>query len=891
MNEWITDLFSQFSFPLSLPWLLAAGVGVLLGLVALVFFLHRLLFLRKATRLYAQGEFDENVHRRLATHPALVDALVARLGDGLIAHFQVADALKKRLIRKRRARDAQRLLGATPQEGAGTVFQVALSSPSVARVYSQWLQSQQGLWLLTAAAQTLGEGDFNSQKAAQLFQGREGDLRELFGNPHWIIRLFALRILLHDDSEASRRSVLECLADPHPQLRMLSALQGQPLSDQEFLLPSFQASGLGPEIESDEEGAMDEASLPTPLGESTGDHLPSRLLALASQDPMVSVRQAARERLHRDYPSWWNPSFPEATPLERAHLVALAKPESSSDLHFAYQALEDEDALVRLAASRVLEASGQFKLMLQQANLGDREDWARRERLLKTAVDVGTTSFLEDESLYDTTDSLLLALRAGRALPSSLGRVAGKVFSKTTFPQSPEEWQLYRELVVACARWGDRRCHEALHLQLKERREDGRLLGILLPQLAPQEAAVYRPTLMEFLAQENFIAHESLVTLLRSFPSDVYLHGVMDLMEDENQPQVVRARCVRVLAGWHLNITLQSLLEHLPLLSPQECEALAPDFEALDPSLFTQRATYLFSTPDAPMRAALMRALPHSFVSQFETPLKEALMDVNSEIRIAALGVLVRSGELHQQKMALTLLKDPVEEVRREASLILAHRGGAKIFQALQELVLNEEEVRSVRQAALDGLAASSTPEAIDVLVMLLDTPGREEEAEQALSQVHGQAGLRSLVEHFRDGEAPRRERLVRVFTAMGGVTESILVKLLEEGVPSLEKPLSSILTQCGYVDGQIRKLHHRDPLERQRAATRLAQIATAPAYRGIVMAARDPDTRVRVEVSHALEALAEPEGRDILQALKEDPERKVRHYALWASERLKAKG
>ena len=57
-----------------------------------------------------------------------------------------------------------------------------------------------------------------------------------------------------------------------------------------------------------------------------------------------------------------------------------------------------------------------------------------------------------------------------------------------------------------------------------------------------------------------------------------------------------------------------------------------------------------------------------------------------------------------------------------------------------------------------------------------------------------------------------------------------------------------------------------------------------------MVLAARDPDDEVRVEVVKALERLETEEGKSILTALEADPDRRIRKYTHWALERLKSK-
>ena len=98
------------------------------------------------------------------------------------------------------------------------------------------------------------------------------------------------------------------------------------------------------------------------------------------------------------------------------------------------------------------------------------------------------------------------------------------------------------------------------------------------------------------------------------------------------------------------------------------------------------------------------------------------------------------------------------------------------------------------------------------------------------------------------------------------------------------------ILESTGYVEAVIRRLSHRDPAVRGQAANILSIVETPSAFRGIVLAARDPDKEVRVQVTKALEKLETEEGKVILNELENDPDKKVRKYTHWALERLRAK-
>ena len=70
-----------------------------------------------------------------------------------------------------------------------------------------------------------------------------------------------------------------------------------------------------------------------------------------------------------------------------------------------------------------------------------------------------------------------------------------------------------------------------------------------------------------------------------------------------------------------------------------------------------------------------------------------------------------------------------------------------------------------------------------------------------------------------------------------------------------------------------------------------LSLIGTLPAFRGLVIAAKDPDQEVRVCVVKALEKLKSSHSREILEKLKEDPDMRIRKYTHWALERLDSLG
>lgn len=113
---------------------------------------------------------------------------------------------------------------------------------------------------------------------------------------------------------------------------------------------------------------------------------------------------------------------------------------------------------------------------------------------------------------------------------------------------------------------------------------------------------------------------------------------------------------------------------------------------------------------------------------------------------------------------------------------------------------------------------------------------------------------------------------------------------MLEENISSVKPYLVEALEASGYVEDLIRSLKNRDPKIRRSAAVGLARVGTLSAFRALVLAARDPDENVRVEVVKALEKLDSKEGKELLDQLSRDPEKKIRAYTEWALAKIHAR-
>jgi HEAT repeat protein len=129
---------------------------------------------------------------------------------------------------------------------------------------------------------------------------------------------------------------------------------------------------------------------------------------------------------------------------------------------------------------------------------------------------------------------------------------------------------------------------------------------------------------------------------------------------------------------------------------------------------------------------------------------------------------------------------------------------------------------------------------------------------------------------------------LNKLFKEMGETVEESLMDLLgSTNDPQIKKSITTVLDSTGYVDVQIGVLKSPFSSKRLTAAGNLSLIGSLKACRGLILAARDINRDIRILAIRALVQIQE--NTEILESLKDDPDKKVRRYTLWAIERIKA--
>lgn len=839
---------------------IATGAALAVVLVLVIASLVRRVRFTNRVRRYLKGSglrpstdvFDD---AELLRHSRTLERMAERDGDQVVDALQLDRLWTERLYEKERPADFRRVLRWGTDKGLFACFLMALRSRRYARMLRGYLADHSDFLVLRRLALS-GRGDeFSGGKARDFFADRIDEVREMTGDPEWASRYFAVKILLHDDDDRSDRALREAFADPHPLIRKTVVTEYD-----------------GQERE--------------PLAE--------RIRDVFLHDPVFEVRSAARARIRDDFADLYSLDASSLDPEEALHVIELLDPDHPDDVNAAMELLDGKDLELRLSAARFLSRTGKLREIFLEADFADQTELARIRTLLRNALEVNVVGFLDAVSAQPGPASLLIAaeLLDSHGSPDLIVEVAERVF-RLQRETTDHYHEIYARTVEAIGKRGTEEAQRLLAREITRRIDQPALLQTALSGVPEGRDQVYAPTLLAALRDPEFPEREALRSALARLDTPLVLSTCIDIItaDRDANPHRVRIDALMTLGELGLPYTLQDILEHLPILPVETAREFTALLNAQQPKELERKVAKLLDSVDGNIRAAVISALPATGKKTFLDQIKAALGDADPDVRIAAAWSLVDYEETRALNQAAGMLRDPVERVRESVAHALAVGGGKTALDALRETLVDENEVDVVKRGAIRGLGASDQADAVDILVDVLQADDElAEETTDALAGKARGASVRRLVERFKDADPALRDRITGVFTRMGEHGEPVVREVLEEEIESLRPLLAEILETTGYVENRIRLLSNRDPRVRRDAADFLAKVGSEAAFRGIVLAARDPDSQVRVQVTKALERLASEDGKEILHALENDPDRKIRKYTHWALERLEAK-
>lgn len=757
--------------------------------------------------------------------------------------------------RKNSSRLMERVLEFAPERGLFFLFKAALSDKKTAARLNRYLDNNGELLKLRKIALSGAGAEFDGSAAWELFRERRDEIREMTGDPEWASRFFAVTMLLHDDDERSLRAVAESFEDPHGLIRK-TVVAGAPR----------------------EEGLFD------------------TLMDLLLNDPVFEVRRAARERIEADFPDRYAPSLGDLTNEQTLHVIQLLSPQSAEDQNLALTVLEEGDAELRQSAARYLQECGVLNRLFRESHLEDRAELERHSLLLMNALKVKVSPFLNELKRVNEPGPLLLASRLlGKAGPRPLLTVlARKVFALDRVVKlNPEHREIYHNTLACIGERGNDESFKLLADEMVKVKDDGELLLPILESLPERGADYFMEGLSGFLKDPGFPHGEELRSALLTMPESDVTDLVMDIIQKGRDvySHGVRIQALKLLGEMKSGLCLQVILENLPILPLDEAREFTKLLSDYSEDLFNERAASLLGAVDAHTRASLIVSLPATGKKAFLKEIRTALEDADGEVRIAAVWALAEYGESKELARCVNMLRDPVEQVRTEVARALGTAGTAAAMGDLKALLNDENETSTVKAGVINGLSQARGAEPVNILAEKIAADDEyKPQCIRALSRMADKKSLTAMVEQFKDGDPQLRDDLSKVFKIMGRTGEDLMTELLKEDIPSLHKYIIQVLDHTGFIESHIRLIKNRDPRVRRRSAAFLASVKTTAAFRGMVLAARDPNRDVRIEVVKALESLSTPEGEEILKELEQDPDRKVRKYTLWAMERVKSK-
>ncbi|MDC7125667.1 MAG: HEAT repeat domain-containing protein [Spirochaetales bacterium] len=702
-----------------------------------------------------------------------------------------------------------------------------------------------------------GKGmDFNGKYALSIVEEKLTEIFEMAVDPEWEIRFFAFKILIHSEEERAARLLWEAFSDPSDKIRTM----------------------LSTEFISDDK-----------------EKLVLTLTSLLLDDPAFFVRQAARKRLDKDYSELYQIDLSKLSKTQIIHLLGQLQKNSDKDEKIAFSYLTSEDLEIRSYAALYLQKRGSLRKLFVKAVTGDKEGTARTTELLKSACEVNTTLFLSEINQTDNPATLNLAAKLLKKTGdrSYINMLAEKVFSED-FKEKAREYyfEIYQKTVECISARGTDKALELLNNELLSNYKTETAASIILPLLPLRGDAIFVPTLLTLLKNDDVPNKKLLRETFERFPVTLYIEDIVSFIKTPPTELAIsiKKEAYKILGELKLSYCLQLVLENMKLLDYQEQKEFAIILKSYDEARFIQRVHEVLETCDSKIKTSIMNALPATGIKDFITEIEAAAQDPDPDIRIASIRSLGDFGETQLLNKMTSMLRDPIERVRKEAAKVIAEHGTVDAIKKLEEILSDDNEVLPVKTAAVYGLGQSEKPEAIKILVEYLEDAELRKSVITALSRKTSEEELKLLVELFKDAAPQLREYIASVFKMMGSSCETAIVNLLKEQNPTIKDSLAEILLKIGYIDALIVKLRHRKPAKRKKAAFILALIHTKESFKGMLLASRDPNSEVRVEVLKALEKLNLPEYSSLLEELKSDPDKRVRKYTLWVIERLKAK-
>ncbi len=750
-----------------------------------------------------------------------------------------------------------RVLKYSPDKNLFTIMTTVLKTARFRPILSEWIDKSGEFLVLRKIALSGNGEEFDGKEALKFFSSNVDEINEMMGDFEWKSRYFAINILIHDKGERSEKAVWESFRDSSIPVR-ISAIRLFDTDNREKLYKILES--------------------------------------LILDDPSFEVRKAARERIAYSLQDLYKIAPFQLQITQQLHLIELLDPESKQDENIAIEFMKTGNKELEIYASRFLTKNGSLRRLFLSADPGYAKGFEDTYSILQIAVGVDCTTFMDLSDNNIPPGPLLLASRilGKNGNRNIITDLIHKVINISRDRESIHPYrEIYENTMLCTCRRGNDEALMLLNSEIKRRKYDHNFQVWVLNKLPKNRENIFVPTLLDFLKDEKYKSKIELKKILIQFPVSTVLPDIIDILrsEDIKWSHSIQIEAIKLLGALKLPHCTQYILENLSILPLEEAKKYSQLLIKNDTQTFRDKVENILTFGDAASMAHLIAALPETECKNFLPEIKQALMDSNPEVRIAAVWALTDYNKGEFLSSCFNLLRDPVEHVRKEVGKTLGIVANQETILVLRQTLFDKNESLPVKTAVLHGLGISDSSKAIDIILLKLEENIELlEESIITLSKKDSQEEIIKIL-NFMDKTTPViRKYIIRAIKLMGDKVETIIEELLFKESKILHKHAVSILEDSGIIDLHIRELTHRNPAVRKKAAEFLLKAGTKAAFRGIILAAKDPDQEVRIQVVKALDKMNTSKGLPILEDLKNDPDKRVKRYTLWAMERYEAK-
>jgi HEAT repeat protein len=774
-----------------------------------------------------------------ATDPKRAGELLFKTGISSVWISTLERSCKRSIFRK--------VLDYHIQDGLFACFKYALHKKGYRKRLLLWIEQNPTKLPLISIAHSVNGEDFNGKEALELLSGHQDEIRDMLGDPNWRGRFFAMKVLLCTDDETVRRQLTGLFSDTSTFVRRRMIEDFEPLGEREK----------------------------------------KTFFKIILKDSNEEVRASAEKRYRKTWGNFPAIDLGKLGTEETLHLIGALRKGSKDDEALATEFVLGENLEVRFHAARYLESSGTLSRYCDNLDMGDKKDFVRKNNIMKASSSVGVSSFLRGCIMTATRERLLLA-----------GSILEETGSRDLIPDllkkaSETDWtDAYQLAVLAAVKRGTIEAKTLVKEELEKNINDRELLVDLIRKVTPLEEGIFIDPLLSILDRRSDITDITFKALLKK-STDTLIEKLLSILLEEKRKysERMKIQSLLLLAALKKDYCLSVVFENTPLLPVEFINKLSDILKQYPKALLKRKIAYYLRQIDGEVRSHIIALIPKTGITEFLPEVRKSLGDADPMVRIAATYALTEMGDTRSFSQAMRLLTDPDPEVREQVAFALGRTGRQGIMKEISDIFNDKNEIVSVKRSIIRGLAESKTVPSTDLLLDFIEKDDLLAPETIELLKTHtDKNNITRILERMKDASEELKNRISQVLQKMGLQAKSALVSLLESEFMSLKAYAGEVLDTIGGTDEEIVKLKHRDPAVRREAARTLSLIGTIKAFRGLIMASRDPDREVRINVVKALEKLDTKEGKVILKALEEDPDRKIRKYTHWALERLRAK-